>query len=235
MNSKSRASFSSRLTEGEKLIEYLNTFTNYNPGEAELTAAAFQTQTTELHAVQEEHTTKHFDYSKAALDRRKLFDKDDESISKLLPPIRANVRGKLGSDSQQYHDIRTLVLKIRGQGRRINITENSKETTISRSEKSYGSQLIYFGDIITLLTKFGDNYKPINDKISLSKLQDLLNNATFATNNVSQKLAVYKPLIASRQKGFIQLSATAKRIKDMILSQYGLDSNEYKMVKGLNI
>ena len=234
-NSKSRASYSSRLTEGEKLIEYLNTFTGFDPGDAELTAAAFQTQTTALHTVQDEHTTKHFDYSKAALDRRKLFDKEDDSISKLLSPIRANVRGKLGGDSQQYHDIKTLILKIRGQGRRVSVTEKSTENTISRSEKSFGSQLIYFGDIITLLTKFGADYAPMNEKIKISQLQDLLTNATNATNNVSQKLAVYKPLITARRDGFKQLSATAKRIKDMILSQYGQDSTEYNLVKGLII
>ena len=172
MNSKSRASFSSRLTEGEKLIEYLNTFTNFTPGDEALTAASFQTQTTTLHAVQEEHTSKHFDYSKAALDRRKFFDKEENSISKLLPPIGANIHGKLGKDSQQYHDIRALVLKIRGQ-RRIKVTENSKEDTISRSEKSFGSQLIYFGDMITLLTKFNSDYDPINEKIKNWNLGDL--------------------------------------------------------------
>lgn len=234
MNSKSRASFSSRLTEGEKLIEYLNTFADYDPGDAALTSAAFQTQTTGLHAVEDEHTSKHSDYSQAAFDRRKLFDKEANSISKLLSPIGANIRGRLGNDSQQYHEVRALVLKIRGQ-RRIKVTENSNEETVSRSEKSFGSQLIYFGDMITLLTKYGTNYAPINDKIKIANLQLLVNNATNATNNVSQKLALYKPLIKSRQDGFRQLSATAKRIKNMVLSQYGQDSTEYELVKGLNI
>lgn len=234
MNSSSRASFSSRLTEGEKLIEYLNTFTNYTPGDAALTAAAFQTQTSALHIIQEEHTTKHFEYSNAALNRRKFFDIQNDSISKVLSPIGANIRGKLGNNSQQYHDINALVLKIRGQ-KRVSVTANSKEDTISHCENSYGSRLIYFGDIITLLTGFGTDYAPINAYITLVKMQDLLQQATVATAVVSQKLAVYKPLIAARQDGFKQLSATAKRIKDMVLSQYGQESTEYNLVKGLII
>jgi hypothetical protein len=234
MNSKSRASFSSRLTEGEKLIQFLNTFTDYDPGDEALTAAAFQTQTIALHAVEDEHTSKHSDYSQAAFDRRRFFDKEVDSISKLLTLIGSNIRGRLGNDSQQYHDVRALTLKIRGQ-RRIKVSENSKEETVSRSEKSFGSQLIYFGDMITLLTKFGTNYTPVNDKIKVSRLQDLLHNATVATDNVSQKLALYKPLIKARQDGFKQLSATAKRIKNMVLSQYGPDSSEYNLVKGLTI
>lgn len=234
MNSKSRASFSSRLTEGEKLIQYLNTFPNFTPGDEALTAAAFQTQTDALRTVQETHTTKHFDYSKAAFDRRKFFDGESNSISKLLPPIGANIRGKLGRDSQQYHDIRALVLKIRGQ-KRIVVSENSKEETISRCEKSFGSQLIYFGDIITLLTRFGTDYAPMNGKIKIASLEQLLLNATSATESVSKKLAQYKPWITARHNGFRQLSATANRIKDMVLSQYGFDSPEYNLVKGLII
>ncbi|WP_162127035.1 hypothetical protein [Flavobacterium phycosphaerae] len=234
-HSNSKASFSSRLTEGEKLIEFLNTLSGYDPGDEALTATAFQAQTNALRVVQEQHTSKHHDYSKAALDRRRLFEKEANSISKLLPPIRANISARLGATSQQYHDIKTLILKIRGQGRRITITENSTENTISRSEKSFGSQLVYFGDMITLLTNFGPEYAPINESIKISKLQSLLSSATNATNNVSQKLAVYKPLIATRRDGFKQLSATAKRIKDMVLSQYGIDSQEYNLVKGLKI
>ena len=234
MKSKSRASFSSSLTEGEKLIQFLNTFTNFNPGDAELTAAAFQTRTDALRVIQEDHTIKHSDYSMAAFDRRKFFDKEDNSISKLLSPIGANIRGKIGKESQEYHDIITLITKIRGE-RNVKVTKNSGEDTISQSEKSFGSRLIYFGDIITLLIKYGTAYEPMNDKIKIPQLQTLLTGATDHTNTVSQKLALYKPLITIRQNGFKELSEVAGRIKDMVKSQYGQDSTEYNLVKGLKI
>jgi hypothetical protein len=234
MKSKSRASYSSSLTDGEKLIQFLNIFTNYTPGDAELTAAAFQTQTDALRVVQENHTIRHHDYSIAAFDRRKFFDKEDNSIAKLLSPIGSNVRGIKGKSSREYHEIQTLILKIRGE-KRVKVTENSGEDTISHSEKSYGSQLIYFGDIITLLTQLGTAFAPMNNKITIVKLQTLLTGATTHTNTVSQKLALYKPLISERQLGFKKLSETAGRIKDMVKSQYGLDSTEYNLVKGLRI
>ncbi len=232
MSSSSRASFSSRLTEAEKLIQFLNTFNNFSPGDDDLTASAFEAQTSSLRVVQEQHTLKHFDYSNAALIRRKFFEDESNSMAKLLSPIGANIRGKLGYGSQEYHDINTLIKKMRGQ-RKIKVTEDSKEDTISRCENSFGSRLIYFGDIITLLSSF--NYTPINDRIKIDSMQNLLINATKATAIVSQTLALYKPLIASRRDGFKQLSATAKRIKDMVLSQYGQDSTEYSLVKGLVI
>ena len=234
MKSKSRASFSSSLTEGEKLIQFLNTFTNFDPGDAELTAAAFQTRTDALRVIQKEHTIKHNDYSMAAFDRRKFFNKEDNSIAKLLSPIGATIRGKLGKESQQYKDIRTLMVKIRGE-KNVKVTKISGEYTIIQSEKSFGSRLIYFGDIITLLIKFGTVYAPVNDKIKIEPLQTLLTAATDHTNTVSQKLALYKPLITTRQNGFRELSEIAGRIKDMVKSQYGQDSTEYNLVKGLKI
>lgn len=234
MNSISRASYSSRLTNAEALVEDLNTFTNFTPGDTDLTAGAIQTRTVALREIQTQHTQKHFDYSKAAFKRRQYFDKEENSISKLLSPIGANIRGKFGKDSQEYKEIRALILKIRGQ-RRIKITENTDEETISHSEKSFGSQIIYFGDLITLLIKFGSGYDPINTRIKISALQTVLQEATVNTNKVSTTLALYKPWIAQRINGFKDLSISAARVKDMVSSQYGLASPEYKMVKGLKI
>ena len=234
MNSKSRASFSSRLTEAEKMVEYVNTFTDYDPGEEDLKATSLLADTVVLHTIQTDHTTKHFSYAQAANDRRKFFEKEDNSIAKLLSPIGSYIRGKMGKDSQEYKEIMIQIKKLRGE-RKIKVTENSSADTISRCEKSYGSRLIYFGDIITLLTQFGPNYAPPREQIKIEQLQTVLNSATDLTNNVSSKLAVFKPLIQSRIDGFQTLRAKAIRIKDMVKSQYGLNSSEFKLIKGLKI
>jgi len=55
------------------------------------------------------------------------------------------------------------------------------------------------------------------------------------TSKVSTKLAVFKPLVQTRIEGFEALSAKAQRIKDMVKAQYGLNSSEYDLVKGLKI
>ena len=234
MSSNSRASYSSRLTNAEKMVEDLNTFTDFNSGDADLTAAAIQTRTAGLREIQTQHTQKHFDYSQAAFNRRKFFDKEDNSISKLLSPIGANIRGKFGKDSQEYKEVKALIQKIRGQ-RRIKVTENSGAETISRSEKSFGSQTIYFGDLITLLIKFDSGYNPMNSRIKIDALQSVLNDATANNNIVSNRLARYNPLISQRRNGFQELSDVADRVIDMVSSQYGIASPEYKMVKGLKI
>ena len=234
MNSKSRASFSSRLTEAEKMVEYLNTFTDYDPGEDELKSASLLTDTVVLHTMQSDHTTKHFSYAQAANDRRKFFENEDNSLGKLLSPIGSYVRGKMGKNSQEYKEMMTLIKKVRGE-RKIKVSENSSADTISRCEKSYGSRLIYFGDIITLAKAFGANYVPPRIQIKIEQLQTVLNGATDSTSNVSTKLAIFKPLIQSRIDGFQALKAKAIRIKDMVKSQYGTNSSEYNLIKGLKI
>ena len=234
MNSKSRVSFSSRLTEAEKMVEYLNTFNDYAPGDENLQPASLLADTVALHAVQTDHTNKHFSYAQAANERKKFFENENNSIAKLLSPIGAYIRGKMGRDSQEYKEIISLIKKLRGE-RKIKVTENSDAETISRCEKSYGSRLIYFGDIITLLTTFDTNYTPPSALIKIDQLQSVLNGATDYTSKVSAKLAVFKPVIQTRIDGFKALNVKALRIKDMVKSQYGLNSSEYNLVKGLKI
>jgi hypothetical protein len=234
MKSKSRASYSSRLTEAEKMVEYLNTFTDFNPGDPNLESSSLLADTVVLHTVQTDHTNKHFDYALAANDRRKYFDKEVNSIAKLLSPIGAYVKAKMGKNSQEYIEVMALIKKIRGE-KKIRVTENSDAETFSRSEKSFGSRLIYFGDIITLLSAFSPGYNPARAQIQVEKLQVVLNGAIDMTNKVSAKLAIFKPVIQTRVEGFEALSAKAQRIKDMVKAQYGLNSTEYDLVKGLKI
>lgn len=234
MNSKSKASYSSRLTEAEKMVEFLNTFAAYEPGDEDLKPASLLADTIDLHSIQTDHTTKHFNYTQAANERRKYFDKAENSIAKLLSPIGAYVKAKMGKTSQEYIEVMNLIRKIRGE-KNIPISENSNTETISRSEKSFGSRLIYFGDIITLLTNFNASYYPSRTEIQVDKLQTVLNRAIDETNKVSAKLAVFKPVIQTRAEGFEALSAKVQRIKDMVKAQYGLNSSEYNLIKGLKI
>lgn len=114
------------------------------------------------------------------------------------------------------------------------MTINATEETISRSEKSYGSQLQNFTDIIDLLQRFGADYAPSNIAVKISTLQALQNEAILLNNKVSVTYGAFKPKINERQTGFKNLNDTANRIKEMVKSQYGIDSQEYKLIRKLN-
>jgi GTPase involved in cell partitioning and DNA repair len=143
------------------------------------------------------------------------------------------VRAKMNKNSQQAHDVTQLITKIRGAKAKT-ITKNADTTTISTYEKSYGSQLQNFQDIITLLKSFGNNYQPSNNAIQIEKLDTTYQEALKKTNTVTQKLTQYKPKIVTRQQGFETLTQKANAIKDMVKSQYGITSSEYILIKGLS-
>lgn len=233
MRSTSQASFVARLARAEQLYQFVTSFTEYQPNDETLTATALSELIAQLHTSQTQHTTAKHNYLLAASERRKLFEKEPQSINKLLSPITSYIRAKLKKTSQQYHDVNTLTQKIRG-GRNTTNTTDPNENTISNSERSFGSQLQNFNDIITLLQSFGSSYQPTNTNIQIPQLQDTYQEALLRTSIVTQRIAEFKPKIIQRQNNFDLLTEKATSIKEMVKSQYGLSSTEYSLVKGLN-
>jgi hypothetical protein len=232
MRSTSQASFVARLARAEQLYQFLISFPEYQPNDEKLTAAALSDLIEQLHTSQTQHTTTQHYYLLAAFERRKIFLKEPNSIGKLLSPITSYVRAKLNNTSQQYHDVNSLVKKIRGKV--IANTKNPTEVSISNSERSYGSQLQNFNDIITLLQSFGDTYQPTNGSIRIAQLQATYQEAVLKTNLVTQRIAEFKPKITQRHNDFTTLAEKANNIKEMVKSQYGISSTEYSLIRNLN-
>jgi hypothetical protein len=233
MKTPSQASYASRLARAQQLHQFISSFQDFNPGIPELTAVGLENFIAQLNGTQAGHTSTHFAYAEAAKARKKVFATNDYSISKSVTRINAYLKAKKGKDSQQYIAINTLLNKIRGE-RVVTINKESTLESISRTEKSYGSQLQNFMDILTLLTEYGGDYAPSNTSIHVSQLEVLKGEATTVNNAVTITYSAYKPKINERQEYFRQLSDTANRIKEMVKSQYGTNSVEYTMIKGLN-
>ena len=139
----------------------------------------------------------------------------------------------MNKNSQQAKDVTQLIIKIRGAKTKA-ITKNTDTVTISSYEKSYGSQLQNFQDIITLLISFGTNNEPSNIAIKIAQLQSTYQDAVAKTNAVTQKLTLYKPKIVNRLQSFELLTQKANAIKEMVKSQYAITSSEYILIKGLS-
>jgi len=233
MAQNSQASFGARLSRAKQLYQFINSFADYDPDVASLSPAKFQLLIETMDTTQQEHTLTHHLFAESAKERAKTFATNDDSISKKATLLKAYVKAKFKKESQQFADVDKLVNKIRGE-KPIKTSEESDTQTISRSEKSYGSQLQNFTDLVTLAIQFGAEYAPANKAIKLAELQATLDTATFLNNETTVKFAAFKPKIAQRKDGFAQLSETANRIKEMVKSQYGVTSDQYKLIKGLN-
>lgn len=81
----------------------------------------------------------------------------------------------------------------------------------------------------------GAAYNPANGSIKIEKLKDLQIQATEKNNNVVAAYSVLSPKQDSRFNSYNVLSQKATRIKDFVKSQYGINSSEYKLIKGLKI
>jgi hypothetical protein len=187
---------------------------------------------TSLLTVQSQHTTTHHDFAEIAKTRREFFQKNPDSVAKTLTLVNTYVRAKSGNTSQQYIDVNSLVKKIRGE-KPTAVTINSVATTISNTERSYGSQVQNLTNVVSLLDQYGTDYSPTNPSISLSNLQAIKARAISLNNDATIKYAAFLPKITERVNTFKQLNETAIRIKGMVKSQFGNNSTEYNLIKGL--
>jgi len=89
--------------------------------------------------------------------------------------------------------------------------------------------------LIADIESLGAEYNPANGSIKIDKLKDLEIQATEKNNNVVAAYSVLSPKQDSRAESYNELSAKAVRIKDFVKSQYGINSSEYKLIKGLKI
>jgi hypothetical protein len=234
MASISETSFGKRLDNAQALATNLQEFGNYSELNAELSIQNLNNKVQELLTTNSEVATKIQSYSMTIDAKQKIFLKAPNSISKIITPVIANVRSIYGKNATETQNIGNLITKIRGiKVARSSVTETTE--TVSQSERSYGTMLQTFSDIITTLTTFGANYSPTNSECSVIELTQKLNLATQINKKSVQDFGALKIARESRTAKYEQLSQLCQRLKETVKAQYGTQSVEYKLVKGLKI
>ena len=234
MASTSEVTFGSRLNNAETLATHLQSFKDYVAQTPDQSVANVQAVITNIKAHNNTTAGNKQDYSAAVDLKQKLFQKDKDSLLKLLSPIGSAVRSAFGKTSKEAANTAALITKIRG----IKVKKEPKEPdeeTVSQSERSFGSITQTFADIIATLQKFGSNYNPANEQVKLPALTDKLAQLTTANTNVP---LAYGKLKQSRDERIVlykNLTDITQRIKEAVKSQYTVGSTEYELIKGLRI
>jgi len=234
MASKSEISFGARLLNAEKMVTHLQSFAGYTPPAVGQSPAKLQTLITTIKEQNNAAARNLQSYSAAVDTRQKLFQKDSDSLIRIMSPIAAVVRSVFGKSSKEAAGIGAMVTKIRG----ASITRTRKDPDadfVSQSEKSYGSLTQNFADMIATLQNYGGAYKPANDKISIASLSALLAQLEQSNTAVTAAYGTLKETRDDRVTFYKDLAALAQRIKDAVKSQYGITSTEYVLVKGLKV
>lgn len=234
MASISETSFGKRLDNAQALSTHLQSFQDYAELNAELSISNLNSKINESLTNNSEVATKLLAYSLSVDKKQNIFIKSQNSITKIVTPIIANVRSIFGKNSQEAQTVSALVIKIRG----IKVkktTTNADSETVSQSERSYGTILQTFSDIITTLGNFGTNYSPSNTECTIESLKEKRDLAREINTTSIQDYGQLKISREKRTLKYEELSKLCQRFKDTVKAQYGTQSVEYKLIKGLKI
>lgn len=234
MASTSEATFGAKIANAEAVSTHLKAFMGYVAPTKETTIDNYDDLIASMKTDNSGVATKKLAYSTAVDARQKHFLKDPTSISKILSPIVAAVRAKMGKSAKEVGDITALMTKIRGEKPK-KPKEGDTAENLSQSERSYGSMTQNFSDIVTTLTALGDGYSVVNPSLQLPALLKKVADITTANNAVTTTYGSLKTTVDGRANRYDDLSERTQRIKESVKSQYGVASTEYKLIKGLKV
>ncbi len=235
MSSNSEVSYGARVGNAEKLVAALQNFNNYTPIKPEYSITAYNDLITAVKSQNNDVASKKQSYSLAVEKRKQVYDLKINAINKLLSPINAAVKVSFGRTAKEATDVAGIIAKIRGANIKNKKTANPDEATVSQSYQSFNSKAQFFADLIANLSNFGTNYTPVNSEITIAELNNRYNDAITANNDVMNNFTQFVQNNKVRIETYNTLSKIGIRIKDSIKAQYGNNSTEYNLIKGLKI
>ena len=234
MASISETSFGKKLENAQALATHLQSFNNYAELNAELSVANLNNKVQELLNNNALVASKLQSYSISVEAKQNIFTKLPNSIAKIVTPVVANVRSIYGKSSKEVEIVSSYISKIRGiKVAKSNVTD--EQNAVSQSERSYGTMLQTFSDLIVALESLGTNYTPANSECSIANLKQKRDLATQFNTTAVEDFGQLKMARETRTTKYEALSALCQRLKETVKAQYGTQSVEYKLVKGLKI
>ncbi len=234
MASTSEVTLGAKVANAETLATYLQSFAGYAPPQPDISIANYQALIATAKTNNQSTAASLQTWSAAIETRQQLFFKAKDSIKKILSPVGATVRSSFGKTAKESSDIASFINKIRGE-KIAKENKNDKGEFVSQSERSYGSITQSFSDMITTLQGYGAGYGPVNVSITIAALQTKLTAVTASNIGVATNYSQLKQSRDTRTATYTDLSQRTQRIKDTVKSQYGQNSTEYSLIKGLKV
>lgn len=233
----SENSFGKKLRNAQDILTYVQGFINYTPPRTQESVTALQTLVTGVMTANATEATAFQQYRAAVDARSSSFSKGATALPKLLTSIKAAVDAQYGKNSAEATSVNSIVRTIRSsKSVAVQVITEGVEAaqTISRSQRSYGSQTQYFNNLVNTLNQLS-GYNPSNAAIKIAALQTFVTQLTTLNNAVAQKFAGLQTARSTRKTIYTDLNDRTQRMKAYVKSQYGSVSNEYKLIKGLTV
>ena len=237
MSSTTERGFGARLQRAQDLRNYLQGFSNYNPPRPQEGLALFTPFVASIITANSTETSLQQQYKIAIDSRQAAFRGGENSVMKLLAPIKGAVEAQYGKKSTEAVVINQIIKSMRAT-KLVKPPEEPGDAaqikSISTSERSYGSMTQFFNDIISTLQQF-IAYNPSNPNITVASLQSTSVLLSQYNSDVAQKVQALKFIRAQRLNLYKDLKDRVQRIKSYVKAEYGTTSTEYNLIKGLQI
>lgn len=237
MASTSENTFGAKLRNAQDLLNFIQGFAGYAPPRTQESVASMTSLIASIVTANSTTASNQQQYKTATAARQAAYKGTNGSIEKLLPSIKGAVEAQFGKKSPETASIGAQIKTMRSNKLVKSPTDPTKQTqekTVSQSERSYGSMVQAFNNIIASLQQFS-GYNPSNANLKVAALQTTATNANALNNTVAQKTLALKNAKANRDTLYADLKDRVQRIKSYVKAQYGIASNEYKLIKGLKI
>jgi len=237
----------------------MQNFPNYVPSRAELTIPEFAGFLQTVEESNDLASQFNQQYRTSVQGRQAAFRLEASSIRKLLPQIGAAVQCEFGKDSIQYKTAREIISKIQNvrqpaaavsqapasvagdstspSPRTVSTSASSPTSASSgnsHSKQSYGSLLGYFRDLIQALEQM-PAYQPSNPAIQVATLAGLADSLATLSADVAKKAQILKGQRMDRVQIYEDLGSRVQNIKAYVKAQYGTQSKEFAVVKGVAV
>ena len=237
MASTSETSFGAKLRNAQDLLNIIQGFTGYAPPRTQESIASMTTLIGSITTTNTSLASTTQQYKSATAARQIAYSGTSTSIEKLLSPIKNAVDAQYGKTSPESQSIGSAIKAMRST-KLVKLpadpTKESQVNTVSQSERSYGSILQSFSNIISSLQQFS-GYNPSNNILKIATLQASVTQINTLNNSVAQRLQAMKTNQTNRNTLYVDLKDRTQRIKSYVKAQYGNKSNEYNLIKGLKI
>lgn len=234
MSSNAKASFGVRIRNARMLSNLINHLPDYVANNDKERQQDFAEFVDELEKINVEEASTASIYHTAVADRKAIYSKSEGSIFVLVGKIKKVVSIKYGKSSEQMKQISALVKSMTNSkpARKKDATDPTKINKVSQSQKSFGSSIQFFRDIISTLISFGD-YTTSIAGLNIEDLQKVATNVDKLNRKVDKSALANKQAKEKRMKMYAQLAISANNIRNCIGLVYGTSSVWYQDIKKL--
>jgi hypothetical protein len=223
--------FGARLANARKILQAIETDGNYQSTNRDLELAQLQLLADQAEADNRQVAEKLGAFIGLVDSRQRLYTKGLGAMLPLLADIRATVRVSIGAESAELRQVASMIRTIRGEKLR-NPRKKEDEESVSQSQRSYGSMVQLFDDLVSYLATL-PGYVTTSPNIRVPALQQLVTQLRAANDQVTEAYVLLKTARDKRNDSYQLLRDRISRVKSSVKAQFGADSSLYWIIRSI--